>query len=224
MRSVVPVDRGRRAAARGRSRGGGDRLMRHIASRVWVPGDTKRHSGIGGRWGTSGSAAAACAARAPNTKHSVSELDASRFAPCTPAPPPVAGTVACASTGPWSVITPAHRSRSLHSAIACLAQRGTRLAGPPVRLRRPVARIDRWMSVIEMTPIGRRCVVEDCRTPDAGERRLLEQVRDVLVFSDQQRLLLGGPVADEHRGPLWWGCAAPTGRCSACRSLGRWRP
>ena len=48
-------------------------------------GGSYRHSGIGIEASGGGSPSAALAARVPKTKHSLSEFEASRFAPCRPA-------------------------------------------------------------------------------------------------------------------------------------------
>ena len=60
---------------------------RHIAARISRDGAGASSAPGGGaarRGAGAGSSSPASAARRPNTKHSDSELDASRFAPCRP--------------------------------------------------------------------------------------------------------------------------------------------
>ena len=87
-RSGGPADRGRRAAARGRSalRSGPGEAPRPPRGSPPAAGRSARRAARGGGRRRRGLRAdcAAAAARAPNTKHSLSEFEASRLAPCRP--------------------------------------------------------------------------------------------------------------------------------------------
>ena len=85
-------------------------------------------SAVGWNWQNSRSAKSAPAAWPSTDPAAIAPYGLVVRAHSAP-PPPVASTVARAATGPWSVITPAQRSRSLHSAATELRSR-TSIRGP----------------------------------------------------------------------------------------------
>ena len=139
-RSAEPAGAGRRAAAAARRRRGLRPAWRHSASRLSSvsrgggPDAALARVRAASRAST-GSSSAARAARAPNTKHSLSEFDASRLAPCKPG----AGTLADREQAGQA--RPRRRGRR-RSRPSCSGRRGrpgpARARGrcPPVGARR----------------------------------------------------------------------------------------